>query len=236
MRKDKYKKELIEEFINKSTSWAQVCRHFDIKPAGGTQSYIKKMAIKYSLDFSHFTGQNWNLGRSSINKKDALESCKKDTFVQSHNLKERLIRDGYKKAACEKCGISKWLNEPVVLELDHKDSDHYNNEFSNLQILCPNCHALETRKRRKERAKCSTVKKYNESKVEHGRKRISILQSTGIDGRTLIKDRLNTRKVERPTLPTLEKDVDSLGYSATGRKYGVSDNTIRKWIKWYKRN
>ncbi len=30
---------------------------------------------------------------------------------------------------------------------------------------------------------------------------------------------------------TLMEDVEKLGYSATGRKYGVSDNTIRKWIK-----
>jgi transposase-like protein len=27
--------------------------------------------------------------------------------------------------------------------------------------------------------------------------------------------------------------VDQLGYSATGRKYGVSDNAIRKWLKAY---
>lgn len=39
------------------------------------------------------------------------------------------------------------------------------------------------------------------------------------------------RKVERPNLGDLVKDVQELGYSATGRKYGVSDNAIRKWLK-----
>ena len=29
------------------------------------------------------------------------------------------------------------------------------------------------------------------------------------------------------------EEVEKLGFSATGRKYGVSDNTIRKWIKNY---
>jgi transposase-like protein len=29
--------------------------------------------------------------------------------------------------------------------------------------------------------------------------------------------------------------VENIGYSATGRKYGVSDNSIRKWIKMYKK-
>ena len=30
---------------------------------------------------------------------------------------------------------------------------------------------------------------------------------------------------------TLLKDVEELGYTGTGRKYGVSDNAVRKWIK-----
>jgi transposase-like protein len=42
------------------------------------------------------------------------------------------------------------------------------------------------------------------------------------------------RKVERPSLEQLKKEVEELGYSATGRKYGVSDNSIRKWLKSYK--
>ncbi|MEJ2592396.1 MAG: hypothetical protein P8178_13535 [Candidatus Thiodiazotropha sp.] len=41
------------------------------------------------------------------------------------------------------------------------------------------------------------------------------------------------RKVQRPSYDVLKRDVDQLGYSATGRKYGVSDNAIRKWLKAY---
>jgi hypothetical protein len=39
------------------------------------------------------------------------------------------------------------------------------------------------------------------------------------------------RKVERPNLEIILNDINILGYVGTGRKYGVSDNTIRKWIK-----
>ena len=46
----------------------------------------------------------------------------------------------------------------------------------------------------------------------------------------------NRRKVERPSLLQLEIDVKEFGYSATGHKYGVSDNAIRKWINSYKIN
>ena len=42
---------------------------------------------------------------------------------------------------------------------------------------------------------------------------------------------IKQRKVERPSKDKLLIDIDKLGYSGTGRKYGVSDNAIRKWLK-----
>ena len=44
-----------------------------------------------------------------------------------------------------------------------------------------------------------------------------------------------SRKVERPSIKVLRKDIDRLGYSGTGRKYGVSDNSVRKWLKLYEK-
>lgn len=43
------------------------------------------------------------------------------------------------------------------------------------------------------------------------------------------------RKVERPDYEILKNEISENGYSATGRKYGVSDNAIRKWIKYYEK-
>ena len=45
--------------------------------------------------------------------------------------------------------------------------------------------------------------------------------------------REQSRKVDRPSFEDLKEDINNLGYSGTGRKYGVSDNSIRKWIKNY---
>jgi hypothetical protein len=39
---------------------------------------------------------------------------------------------------CCKCGF----NVPAILVVHHKDGDRRNNNLSNLQILCPNCHSL----------------------------------------------------------------------------------------------
>lgn len=41
---------------------------------------------------------------------------------------------------------------------------------------------------------------------------------------------LKRRIVERPDKKILLKEVTKLGYLGTGKKYGVSDNTIRKWL------
>ena len=45
--------------------------------------------------------------------------------------------------------------------------------------------------------------------------------------------RPDARKVDRPPYPQLLREVRALGFSATGRRYGVSDNAIRKWIRAY---
>jgi very-short-patch-repair endonuclease len=42
---------------------------------------------------------------------------------------------------------------------------------------------------------------------------------------------LKKRKVERPPLQIILKNILKLGYVGTGKKYGVSDNAIRKWVK-----
>jgi integrase len=44
------------------------------------------------------------------------------------------------------------------------------------------------------------------------------------------------RKVDRPPHTVLKAEIEKLGFAATGRKYGVSDNAIRKWIRAYERD
>ncbi|PIS11793.1 MAG: hypothetical protein COT73_02000 [Bdellovibrio sp. CG10_big_fil_rev_8_21_14_0_10_47_8] len=41
------------------------------------------------------------------------------------------------------------------------------------------------------------------------------------------------RKVERPSKEVLQKEIETTSILATGRKYGVSDNTVRKWARAY---
>jgi len=47
--------------------------------------------------------------------------------------------------------------------------------------------------------------------------------------------RISTRKVTRPPYDQLLQEIKDTNYSAVGRKYGVSDNSIRNWVKTYER-
>jgi len=51
-----------------------------------------------------------------------------------------------------------------------------------------------------------------------------------------ILTQINQRRVDRPTYQTLIQEIGELGYVGTGKKYGVSDNAIRAWKKYYEKN
>jgi len=48
----------------------------------------------------------------------------------------------HKKDTCEQCGFIP--EHDCQLTVDHIDGNKYNNEISNYQTLCHNCHALKT--------------------------------------------------------------------------------------------
>jgi hypothetical protein len=42
---------------------------------------------------------------------------------------------------CSVCKITEYCSKPIVLEVDHIDGDHTNNNVENLRLICPNCHS-----------------------------------------------------------------------------------------------
>lgn len=61
--------------------------------------------------------------------------------LQPFKLKNHLLKHGFKKQRCEKCGLTEWNNQPIPVELHHIDGNTNNNTLDNIQLLCPNCHA-----------------------------------------------------------------------------------------------
>ena len=46
---------------------------------------------------------------------------------------------------------------------------------------------------------------------------------------------VHARRVQRPSYEQLVREIQATSYVAVGRKYGVSDNAVRKWVRQYER-
>ena len=62
--------------------------------------------------------------------------------MQSDKLKRRIIREAVFPRECASCKCSEWKGSVVPLELNHINGDHGDNAKRNLELICPNCHAL----------------------------------------------------------------------------------------------
>lgn len=68
-----------------------------------------------------------------------ISTCSSCTKKKYNLYKNRPI--DIKKPHCERCGF--FGIDPCQLDIHHKDRNHLNNEISNLETLCSNCHRLE---------------------------------------------------------------------------------------------
>ncbi|MFW6246982.1 MAG: hypothetical protein ACOC22_02275 [bacterium] len=143
--KYKFNKSELENAVKNSKSIASVCRILGIRPVGGNYRTINEKIKKWKINISHFTGQGWNVGlKHKPNKKRQLSEIlvKDSDFMSTHKLRIRLIDEGVKKHQCEKCKLTNWLNVPIPLELNHINGVNNDNRIENIELLCPNCHAL----------------------------------------------------------------------------------------------
>ena len=144
MKQRKWNLEQLKEAVKNNKSIRGVLIELGLAPKGGNFATIKKAIEQNNIDSSHFTGQLWNKGGHQVcNPALPLADILKEGIeYQSFKLKKRLIEAQIKEKKCECCGNIVWLNKPIPLELHHIDGNHKNNKLENLQLLCPNCHAL----------------------------------------------------------------------------------------------
>lgn len=124
----------------------------------------------------------------------------------------------------------------MSLVLDHINGVSDDNRFENLRLVCPNCAAtLDThcgRNLPRERICPACGQAFAPRDMRH---RYCSQKCSGVVKSILLRGapQPQRRKVERPKYEQLMADVQSMSFLAVGRKYGVSDNAIRKWIRWY---
>ena len=137
-------KEEFENAAKQAFSIAGMCRNLGLKPCGGNYKLMHNAIEQHGIDTSHFRGKGWNVGLSfqPTCAKPIKEILVKNSSYQSYKLKNRLLKEGLKERRCECCGLEKWFDSSIPLELHHINGDNKDNRLDNLQLLCPNCHAL----------------------------------------------------------------------------------------------
>ena len=133
----------IASAVRSSRSYAEVFNRLGIKQGGGSQASLIERIERLSLDISHFRGQGWRRGSSKpvVPARPLEEVLVAGKFMQTSNLKRRLIEERVKEPHCEICRLNRWNGQPIPLELDHVNGRRDDNRPENLRIVCPNCHA-----------------------------------------------------------------------------------------------
>jgi hypothetical protein len=123
--------ESLTEACKESSTIAQVLNRLGLRPTGGNYSHIKKCISREKIDISHFTFQAWSKDKMLLD----WSEYKRPNYIKNHLLRER-------GNICENCKLDKWCDIPITIEVHHIDGNRINNQPHNLQLLCPNCHAL----------------------------------------------------------------------------------------------
>jgi hypothetical protein len=242
-RRPRFTEEQLREAIAASVSWADTLRRLEYRSAGGNWKTLKKYAELWSVSTAHFDPDAVRL-RAFRNPPTPLEQILVEDSTYSRNhLKDRLYSAGLKQRRCELCGQREmWRGRRMALILDHVNGVPNDNRIENLRILCPNCAAtLETHcglKNRKQRMPRQCLLCGLDFFPNYRRQRYcsrecgSRWDRSGILRRV---PRFKSRRVVRPPYEQLLREIGETSYAAIGRKYGVSDNAIRKWVRFYER-
>ena len=229
MKGKKYEQNSFTKIVKESSNLTEISEKLELKPHCGNRNTIKKYIGIYNIDVSHFRTR-YEIRKPRLGK-DINEILTTGSTFNTTNLKYRLYKEGFKQPICEKCGQDEiWNGEKISLILDHINGNNTDNRLENLRILCPNCNATLSTHGGKNRSNFIFKTKPTINKCRKCGENIDY-KATHCKDCSNIEQRIN----ERPPYGQLKQEVEETNYSAVGRKYGVSDNAIRKWIKFYEK-
>jgi ribosomal protein S27AE len=231
----RYSEEEARVAVAASKSYAETLRRMSMCDKGGSWKILKKWVAIWGISTEHFDPNAGRVAVSRLRARPLEEVLVHGSTMGSSHLKGRLYTAGLKQRECELCGQGElWRGRRMSLILDHVNGDRTDNRIENLRIVCPNCNAtLATHCGRnvslhnRTCSGCGAV--FNASYPEQRFCAQACFARHELKGRP----QPETRRVERPPYEQLLAEVRELGWCGAGRKYGVSDNAIRKWVRAY---
>lgn len=203
--------------------------------AGSITATIKQRLKEGNIDYSHFK-RNRNTNKYKL--KDIL--CE-NSAVARGSLKRRLLKENILENKCYNCGqLPEWDGKKLVMVLDHINGVNNDNRINNLRLLCPNCNS-QTATFAGRNGKGVEREKYGRHSYTSNSYSYTSTCSCGKNKSRYANTcehckNINQRKIPRPSFEILVSQIKKLGYVNTGKFYGVSDNAIRKWIKFYEKH
>jgi hypothetical protein len=238
--------------IARARCWTEALRFLGYRNHGGNSNTLKKYAHLWSISVDHFDPQSvvaeaLERGRRNRRGIPLEQVLVKDSSYSRGHLKRRLFKEGIKQRRCELCGQGElWHGLRMSLILDHINGDGTDHRLENLRIVCANCaatfdtHCGRNLPRERTCVGCDATFAPRTIQQRYCSFRCFSATRTRDAGKpspssTIGIPHEERRKVERPPYDELLREVEETSYLAVGRKYGVSDNAIRKWIRWYER-
>lgn len=223
--------------VSQAVCWSDALRSLGYEPKGHNYRTLKRYVAKWGIPTDHFD-PHVGRKRAGLARKIPLEEVLVEhSSYPRGKLKRRLLEAGLKTNACELCGQGEfWQGKRMSLVLDHINGVANDNRLENLRFVCANCAAtLDThcgRNLPRERECPGCHQLFVPRSIIHrycSQDCWAMVASERYSG----VPHPERRKVPRPSYEELKGDLEAMSYCAVGRKYGVSDNAIRKWLRWY---
>jgi hypothetical protein len=227
--------------VEASRCYSDVLRHLGLRTAGGNPRTVQKYVALWGIPVDHFDPDAVRATRIRRPPIPLVQLLVEHSTYDRGHLKDRLYATGLKARSCELCGQGEiWRGARMSLILDHINGVATDNRLDNLRIVCPNCNATlathcgRANRRPPRTAECAHCgDEFRPKYLAHRYCCRDCGQRQGGASAASRRAAVEARTVERPPYEQLIREIEATSWSAVGRKYGVSDNAVRKWVRWY---
>jgi hypothetical protein len=224
--------------VARARSYAEALRALGMRPAGGNHATLRRYVEEvWCIPTDHFDPHAATRDAMRLRQPARPLSAilvQHSTYSRGQ-LKARLYREGLKQPICELCGQGEiWRGRRMSLILDHINGVADDHRLRNLQIVCPNCAATLDTHCGKQNRRLVACEQCGEEFAPKRRDQRFCTQACAYK-RDVGVAKPEIRRVVRPPYNHLVREVRAMGWSAVGRRYGVSDNAVRKWVRQYER-